>query len=334
MIRMVNTIEARAFPDNGVLSLIGNTPLLKLERIVSQNRFNLYGKLEMYNPGSSIKDRTALSMIKEAWKRGDINEDTTIIESSSGNLAVGLAQLANYLGLRFICVLDPKTNQQTIKVLRAYGAIIDMVNEPDPVTGEYLQARINRVSWLKENTPNSFWCNQYANLDNPLAHRHLMNEIMTVLHGQIDYLFLSVSTCGTFRGCFEYIQQHGLNTKIVAVDAQGSVIFGDKGRAKRLIPGHGAARVPELFQPGMEYQQVHVTDMECVEGCRLLLQRESILAGGSSGAIIMAIKRLEAEISDNSTCVAILADSGERYMDTVYSEEWVQSHLKGVQIDE
>ncbi|TVX94557.1 2,3-diaminopropionate biosynthesis protein SbnA [Paenibacillus agilis] len=332
--RMVNTIEARAFPDNGVLSLIGNTPLLKLERIVSQNRFSLYGKLEMCNPGSSMKDRTALSMIKEAWKRGDINEDTTIIESSSGNLAVGLAQLANYLGLRFICVLDPKTNQQTIKVLRAYGAIIDMVNEPDPVTGEYLQARINRVSWLKENTPNSFWCNQYANLDNPLAHRHLMNEIMTVLDGQLDYLFLSVSTCGTFRGCFEYIQQHGLNTKIVAVDALGSVIFGDKGKAKRLIPGHGAARVPELFQSGMEYQQVHVTDMECVEGCRLLLQRESILAGGSSGAIITAIKRLEPEISDNSTCVAILADSGERYMDTVYSEEWVQSHLKGGRIDE
>ncbi|WP_261378188.1 2,3-diaminopropionate biosynthesis protein SbnA [Paenibacillus agilis] len=334
MMRMVNTIEARAFPDNGVLSLIGNTPLLKLERIVSQNRFSLYGKLEMCNPGSSMKDRTALSMIKEAWKRGDINEDTTIIESSSGNLAVGLAQLANYLGLRFICVLDPKTNQQTIKVLRAYGAIIDMVNEPDPVTGEYLQARINRVSWLKENTPNSFWCNQYANLDNPLAHRHLMNEIMTVLDGQLDYLFLSVSTCGTFRGCFEYIQQHGLNTKIVAVDALGSVIFGDKGKAKRLIPGHGAARVPELFQSGMEYQQVHVTDMECVEGCRLLLQRESILAGGSSGAIITAIKRLEPEISDNSTCVAILADSGERYMDTVYSEEWVQSHLKGGRIDE
>ncbi|MCZ8522693.1 MULTISPECIES: 2,3-diaminopropionate biosynthesis protein SbnA [Paenibacillus] len=329
---MTNTTQTRAFPDAGILSLIGNTPLLKLERLLPQNRFHLYGKLEMCNPGSSIKDRTALSMIREAWKRGDINEGTTIIESSSGNLAVGLAQLANYLGLRFICVLDPKTNRQTIKILRAYGAVIDMVSDPDPLTGEYLQARINRVQWLKENTPNSFWCNQYANPDNPLAHRNLMSEVIGALQSEPDYLFLSVSTCGTFRGCFEYIHHHGLSTRIVAVDAQGSVIFGDKGRAKRLIPGHGAARVPELFQPGMEYMQVHVTDMDCVDGCRLLLEKESILAGGSSGAIVTAIRKLEPEIPDNATCVAIFADSGERYMDTVYSEEWVQSHLQGVHL--
>ncbi len=189
-------------------------------------------------------------MIKEAWKRGNINSETTIIESSSGNLAVGLAQLANYLGLKFICVLDPKTNLQTIKVLRAYGAVIDMVRDPDPVTGEYLQARINRVSYLKETTPNSFWCNQYANPDNPLAHRNLMGEVMGALNSEVDYLFLSVSTCGTFRGCFEYIQQNRLNTKIVAVDAKGSVIFGDTGRNKRLIPGHGAARVRNCFSRG------------------------------------------------------------------------------------
>jgi N-(2-amino-2-carboxyethyl)-L-glutamate synthase len=128
----------------------------------------------------------------------------------------------------------------------------------------------------------------------------------------------------------EYIRANGLKTKIIAVDAKGSVIFGDK-RGKRLIPGHGAARVPELFQPGMEDICVHVTDWDCIVGCRRLLRTEAILAGGSSGGVITAIEKTLNQIPVGATCAAILCDRGERYLDTIYNESWVKEHFGNVE---
>src|SRR5262249_1683757 len=186
--------------------------------------------------------------IKEGMEAGEIEPRTVIIESTSGNLGIGLAQACRYLGLRFICVVDPKTTTQNIRILKAYGAEIDLVSEPDSVTGEFLQARIDRVQFLLQTIENSFWTNQYANLSNAHAHyQTTMQEIATELDGRIDYLFVATSTCGTLRGCADYVRDHHLGTKIFAVDAHGSVIFGGRP-AKRLIPGHGAARRPELFQ--------------------------------------------------------------------------------------
>jgi N-(2-amino-2-carboxyethyl)-L-glutamate synthase len=122
------------------------------------------------------------------------------------------------------------------------------------------------------------------------------------------------------------VRKHGLNTKIIAIDAVGSVIFGNKP-APRLIPGHGAARRPELFQHGLADRCIHVSDLECVVGCRRLLRREAILAGGSSGGVVMAIERVRADIPSNAVCVMIVCDRGERYLDTVYSDSWVTSHF-------
>src|SRR5262249_39461222 len=148
-------------------------------------------------------------------------------------------------------VVDPKTTQQNIRILKAYGAEIDLVSRPDAVTGEYLQARIDRVQDLLRSSENSFWPNQYANLANAAAHyKTTMSEIASTLNGKIDYLFCAASTFGTIRGCSEYVRDHNLRTKIFAVDAVGSVIFGGKP-AKRLLPGHGAGRRPELYQPDM-----------------------------------------------------------------------------------
>jgi cysteine synthase A len=310
----------------GILSAIGDTPLIKMANIFSPLRFHLFAKLEMFNPGGSMKDRPAANMIREGLKSGSIRADSVIIESSSGNMGIGLAQVCSYFGLKFICVIDAKTTIQNRLLLQAYGAEVDLVDKPDPETGEFLQARLNRVKDLLALHKNAFWTNQYANTDNSDAHHQTMREIVDALDGKVDFLFCSASTCGTLRGCSEFIRKHNLPTKIIAVDAIGSVIF-DGQPAKRLIPGHGAAVKPSLYQPGLAHRVVHLTDCECIIGCRALARREAILVGGSSGAIIMAINRLRSSIPEGATCVAILPDRGERYLDTIYSDSWVEEHF-------
>lgn len=311
--------------NDGVLSAIGNTPLVRLKQIFADLNFRLYGKLESLNPGGSMKDRAAISIIKHGWETGEIRKGTVVIESSSGNMGVGLAQACLYYGLRFICVVDSKTTPHNIRLLELYGAEVDMVSEPDARTGELLQARINRVQELLHSTGNTFWPNQYANVYNSNAHHLTMREIVETL-GEVDYVFCATSTCGTIRGCAEYVREHHMSTKVYAVDAVGSIIFGGK-RSKRLIPGHGAAVRPQLFQSHLSDRCVYVTDLDCVVGCHRLMRREAILAGGSSGAVVMAVDRVRNSIPAGATCVAILADRGERYLDTIYSESWVRTHF-------
>jgi cysteine synthase A len=157
-----------------------------------------------------------------------------------------------------------------------------------------------------------------------------MPEIVDVVGPQIDYLFLATSTCGTLRGCAEFIRDRGMSMKIIAVDAMRSVIFGLPA-GKRLLPGHGAGIVPTLFDKSHAHDVAHVSDLDCVIGCRRLVQHEAILAGASSGGVISAIERFVAEdkLGRPARCVAVLADRGERYLDTVYSDSWVESHLGG-----
>jgi cysteine synthase A len=310
----------------GVLSAVGNTPLVRLRRFFQDLPFRLFAKLESLNPGGSMKDRPALNMIRHAMEAGEVGPETVIIESSSGNMGVGLAQVCSYLGLRFICVVDAKTTVQNIRLLEAYGAEVDVISEPDPLTGDLLPARIARVKTLLATIENSFWPNQYANEYNSQAHHQTMEEIVAELGPGVDYVFCATSTCGTMRGCAEYVREHGLKTKIIAVDAVGSVIFGGQ-KSKRLIPGHGAAVRSPLYQHGLADSYVHVTDLDCVIGCRRLARQEALLTGGSSGAILMAIDRIKESIPRGATCVAILPDRGERYLDTIYSDTWVLEHF-------
>jgi cysteine synthase A len=312
----------------GILLTIGNTPLVKLSHILKNAPFQLYAKMEAFNPGGSIKDRAALNILKNGFECGDIRQGTTIIESSSGNMGIGLAQACRYLGLRFICVVDPKTTRQNIEILKAYGADIELVPEPDPVTGEFLQARIDRVKLLCRTIPDSFWPDQYANIYNAQAHHQTMREIVFEL-GTVDYLFCATSTCGTLRGCADFIREQRLSTKVIAVDALGSVIFGGTP-IRRLIPGHGAAIRPSLFQDDMAEKCIHVSDLDCVTGCRRLVKSEAILAGGSSGAVLMAAIQEKDRIPAGSTCVLIFPDRGERYLDTIYSDAWVAKYFGDV----
>lgn len=310
----------------GLLGTIGHTPLVPLRRLFQSASFQVYGKLEMMNPGGSSKDRPALFIMQEAIRVGEVDAGTTVIESSSGNMAVSLAMICRYLGLRFICVVDPRTTDTHLRLIRSLGGVIELVAQPDPVSGDYLPARIARVKQLQQEIENVYWTNQYSNPNNYLAHYHsTMPEIVGALP-HIDYLFCGVSSCGTIRGCSERIRELGLSTRIIAVDAVGSVIFGGH-RGKRQFPGLGAAVAPSINRPDLIDGIAYATEWKCVETCRELVHTESILAGASSGGVLSAIRAMEAEIPQGAVCVAILPDRGDRYMDTVYNDEWVGRYI-------
>jgi N-(2-amino-2-carboxyethyl)-L-glutamate synthase len=314
----------------GVLDAIGETPLVRLERYIENLRFILLAKIESLNPGGSIKDRPAKRILEQALSTGLLSPGGVVIESSSGNMGIGLAQACRYHGLRLICVVDPKITKANLQVLRAYGADIDIVSEPHPGTGEFLQARIERVQELLRTIPGAFWPNQYANMGNSASHYDTtMHEVMTALEGKVDFVFVPTSTCGTLRGCSEYIRDNGLATRIVAVDALGSVIFSDT-RAPRMIPGLGAGLRPALYESSLAHEHVHVDDIDCVVGCRRLMEREAIFAGGSSGGVMSAIERCAHRIPPGSVVVALLPDRGERYLETLFSDDWVLAHFGDV----
>lgn len=246
-------------------------------------------------------------------------------------MGIGLAQACLYHGLRFICVVDPKTTEANLRVMRAYGAEINLVVEPDPATGEFLQARLTRVQELLGRIDNSFWPNQYESNKNSESHyQTTMHEVSVALDGKIDFLFVPTSTCGTLRGCSEYVRDHGLKTRIIAVDALGSLIFGN-AQGKRLVPGLGAGLRPPLCDPTMIDEYVHVSDLDCVVGCRRLMAREAIFAGGSSGGVLSAIEAYKERIPADAAVVAILPDRGERYLETLYSDDWVREHFGDVE---
>ncbi|MEV0456322.1 2,3-diaminopropionate biosynthesis protein SbnA [Catellatospora methionotrophica] len=310
-----------------MLSTVGNTPLVELENLFHGSPVRVFAKLERFNPGGSIKDRSALSMLLAKIHSGELVPGrAVVVESSSGNLAIGIAQICAYYGIRFICVVDPKTTEQNLAILRAYQAEIEMVCAEDGDTSQYLPLRMARVRELVGSIPHAYSPNQYHNHLNPRAHQRTMAEIVHGLGGRVDYLFCSTSTFGTLRGCADYARLHDLRTKFVAVDAIGSVIFGGQ-RAPRLIPGHGASVVPPLLDPTAAHEVAHISDLECVVACRLLVNREAILAGGSSGAVVAALERHLPRIPAGATAVMIFPDGGDRYLDTIYSDEWVHRHF-------
>lgn len=312
----------------GILGAIGGTPLVHLEKIFKGSHFDCFAKLEGLNPGGSSKDRPGVAIIERAMQMGKVNPETLIIEASSGNTGIGLAQVCAYHGLRFRCLVDPKVTQQNLDILAAYGAEIEMIEQPDPQSGEYLPAKLRRIDEILKEVDDSFWVDQYASTENAAAHyRSTIKEIIRDLDGSmLDYLFIATATCGTIKGCIDYLDDHGYPTKVVAVDALGSQIFSDY-KHDRLVPGLGSAICPQLKPMSGVNRSIHVTDIDCVVGCRRLATTEAILAGGSSGGVISAIEKVSKEIPENSTVVALLPDRGERYLDTIYSDEWVRKNL-------
>jgi len=314
-------------PVEGILGAIGNTPLVAMRRYLSRPDIDVWAKLEAANPGGSAKDRPAARMLADALATGVIAPGSTVIESTSGNMGVGLAQACRYHGLKLICVVDTRAHETNVRTLRALGAAVRVVSRPDPETGDLLAARLKLVAQLLETTPNSFWPDQYANASNAAAHaRGTMREIDEALDGDLDYLFVATSTTGTMRGCVDYLREQERATEVVAVDSIGSALFGGV-RAPRRLPGFGAGVETELSRNAEFDELVRVSDLECVIGCRRLAEREAILAGASSGGVAVAIEALAPVMAAGSRCAAILADGSAGYLGTVYDDEWVESEL-------
>jgi N-(2-amino-2-carboxyethyl)-L-glutamate synthase len=312
-------------PDS-VLACIGNTPLVVLNRLFSQDDVEVLAKLEFMNPGGSMKDRPARYIIEEGLADGSIPRGAHLVESSSGNFGIALAIAARLHGLTFTCVVDPNATPMSIAILRQLGVDVDIVDEPDG-QGGYLHTRIRRVKELLQQRPATIWVNQYANNRNWQAYYHGTGaEMADQLVRPPDYFFAAVSTTGSILGCARRLRERFPGLRVVAVDAAGSVLFnGPPGR--REIPGIGASRVPELFQPDEIDEVVHVYDLEAARGCRALLETEGIFAGGSTGSVVAAISRTLPALRRPCRIVTIFPDRGDRYLNLVYDDEW----LAGVQ---
>lgn len=309
---------------NNVLEAIGNTPLIRLDRYLDNQRVKLYAKLEACNPGGSAKDRPAREMVEDAIRRGQLDCHSTVIESSSGNMGIGLAQVCRYYGLRLICVVDPRAQRQNVEIMQALGAEIDVVHQP--IDGDFLAARLDRVASLLKSIPGSFWPNQYANLANPQSHQNgTIREIDAALSGRIDYLFVATSSTGVARGCRDYLRHKGRSTRVVAVDACGSVLFGGTA-GPRKIPGLGAGQIPPLARDQTFDILARVDDLDCVVGCRRAAHREALLVGGSGGGVLETVRRLQDQLT-HKVCAVILHDSGTRYLETVFCDSWVHDEL-------
>jgi N-(2-amino-2-carboxyethyl)-L-glutamate synthase len=311
-------IDHELYQFQGIPSLIGNTGMIRLSQLFPEKE--VYGKLELMNPAGSIKDRTSKFVIEESLRLGLINKDSWIVESTSGNMGIGLAQVCLYYGLKLRLVVDPFINRQTLLLLKAYQAEIEMVTEKDE-GGSYLNTRINRVQELLQELPNAFWTRQYENSLNPLTHHQTAREIMNQLGVAPDYMLAATSTCGTLMGLASYFHENSNGTKVIPVDAQGSVIFGGNS-GKRVIPGFGASRRSSLLDTSILEPPLIMEEWESIVGCKKLLDREAILAGGSTGALVAAVQKLD--MLPDHKAVIIICDRGERYLETIYSDHWIK----------
>jgi 2,3-diaminopropionate biosynthesis protein SbnA len=307
---------------DSVLSCVGNTPLVTLNRLFPDPDVEVIAKLELMNPGGSMKDRPARHIVERGLADGSIPRGAHLVESSSGNFGIALAIAARLHGLSFTCVVDPKTTSANIAILRRLGAEVDMIREPDDAGG-YLQTRIARVQQLLRQRRAAIWVNQYANSRNWQAYYEGTGaEMSEDLVRPPDYYFAAVSTTGSILGCSRRLRERFPGVRVVAVDAVGSIIFGGRP-GPREIPGIGASRVPELLRAEEIDEVVHVDDLEAARACRELLGTEGIFGGGSTGAVVAAIARKLPTLPRPCRIVTIFPDRGDRYLDLVYDDDWL-----------
>ena len=282
----------------------------------------LFAKLEYMNPIGSIKDRPAFWILKRAAERGEICDETTVIESSSGNFASALAAFTRLVGLRFIPVIDPNISRTYESFLRRTCARVVKVEERDN-TGGFLKTRLQMVRHLCETTPHAYWTNQYANPDAVDAHYRLTAGDVCADFDSLDFVFIGVSTGGTIAGMSRRLKQRFPRVRVIAVDTEGSVIFGDAPR-KRHIPGVGSSIVPPLVSDALIDDVVLISERDTVAACRELLHAHGIFAGGSSGTAYAAVKRYAPRMKGRRppTVLFLCADRGTPYLDTVFDPAW------------
>jgi cysteine synthase A len=282
---------------------------------------DVYLKMEGLNPAGSIKLKAAVSMVEDAEQRGILEPGDRLIESSSGSLGIALAMVCAAKGYRFVCVTDPNTSPHSLDVMKALGADVAEVDQLD-ASGGYLGSRISYIEQRLAEDPRLVWLNQYANPANWTVHERCTAAAITAELPRVDFLFVGTGSSGTLMGCVRHFRRVSPGTRIVAVDALGSVSFGAPA-GPRFIPGIGASRRPEILRPELVDETVLVPEADSVRTCRWLTQRFGLFAGGSTGSIVSAIRSRAPDLPPGSCVVAICPDFGGSYARTIYDDVWV-----------
>jgi cysteine synthase A len=296
---------------DSVLQTIGKTPLVRLNKIATDSKAQVFVKVEARNPGGSIKDRICLSMINEAEKQGLLKPETVIIEPTSGNTGVGLAMVSAVKGYHLILTMPENMSIERRALLKAYGAEVVLTSGSEGMAGA-----VQKANEIAAQTPNSFIPQQFKNSANPKIHRETTGpEIWADTDGKVDMVVAGVGTGGTITGIAEYIKPLKATFKAVAVEPANSPVLNGGKKGPHKIQGIGAGFVPDIFRRDLIDEIFPVSDEDAFETARLLAKKEGILAGISSGAATFAALKL-ARRPENAgkLVVVILPDTGERYL--------------------
>jgi cystathionine beta-synthase len=310
---------------------VGWTPLVRLWKSVEGTDCEVYAKLEFLNPMGSIKDRIARHMVEKALSDGRLRRDGVIIENSSGNTAMGLAMMGILEGLQCTMVVRQQTSKEKLDALRALGVNLVLVDGALPPEDP---ASYNKAAkQLLARDPSAFSPDQHNNRENSEAHYHTTGpEIWRQMAGSIDYLVAGIGTGGTICGVARYLKEQDPSIRVIAVDPEGSVFYeyfheGRLGRPGRyLIEGLGDEEIIGCPEFDLIDDMYRVSDREAFVATRELARSEAILAGGSSGAALWAVRKLARSIDPPARIVTLFPDSGMRYLSTIYSDEWMTKH--------
>ena len=306
-----------------VLEVIGETPLIELSRISKGLRPRIFVKAEFLNPGGSIKDRIGIRMLEEAERSGKIRPGGTIIEPTSGNTGVGLAQAACLRGYRCVFVMPDKMAQEKVRLLKAYGA--EVVICPTNVTKESPESYYSVADRLEREIPNSFQPNQYYNMENPQTHYDWTGpEIWRQMDGKMHVFVAGMGTGGTISGCAKYFKEQNPGTHIVGVDSEGSLYTGEIRPYK--VEGIGEDFVPGTINLEIIDEMIACTDRNAFVTTRHLCREEGILAGGSGGAAVWGALQVARRYDENTNIVVILPDGGRSYLSKFYSDEYMKEN--------
>ncbi len=293
-----------------ITELIGRTPLVRLNRLSPEGGGTVYGKVEFFNPGRSVKDRICLSMINEAERQGKLNPGGTIVEPTIGNTGIGLALIAAVRGYKLILVMPESMSMERASLLSSYGA--QLVLTP---AWEGMKGSIKEAESIIGQNPSYFMPDQFSNPANPAMHRKTTAlEIWDAMEGKIDAFVTAVGTGGTITGCGEVFKERNKNIKVIAVEPAGSPVLsgGDPGPHK--IQGIGAGFVPKVLNRSILDGVLTVTDDEAYQTTKLLSKKEGLLVGISAGANVFAAQKVAKELGPGKNVVTILPDTGERYI--------------------
>jgi len=303
------------------LDAVGDTPLVRLTKVTRGVRPTILAKLEMLNPGGSVKDRIGLRMIEAAERAGLLSPGGTIVEPTSGNTGHGLAIAAAIKGYKCIFVMPDKMSQEKVALLRAYGA--EVVITPTAVAPESPESYYRVADRLTEEIPGAFQPNQYSNQENPRAHYETTGpEIWEQTEGRIDVLVAGVGTGGTITGAARYLKERKPGLMVVGADPEGSLFSGDQPRPY-LVEGIGEDFWPATLDPSLVDRWVKVSDADSFRTARAITRQEGILGGGSCGTAVYAALEVARELDESTLIVVILPDTGRNYLSKLYSDSWL-----------